>query len=177
MRSLRACPVEGCIPQEVPVRMVFPQPFWAACPSTQAVSPKGFFSSCSIGISHLAACVCSVLSFAWEECILFISTIAFRQWSAAIKSLLPLSKPSPANLPSCILCSAPIMPEARSCLTFLHLDRVSLMLVAPDWWQLGRPDLWSLCCPWGLGLLVSSQSVSDLPYGDCVYLQVGVKCV
>lgn len=171
MRSLRACPVEGYILQGVPVRMVFPQPFWTACPSTQAVSPQGFFSSCLIGISHLAACVCSVLSFRWEECILFISTVAFRQWSAAIKSLLPPEQTQPCQPPVLHPLLSPrnawgqVLPDLSP-----HAGGPRLVTAGQT-----RPVVTVL--PLGSALLVSSQSVSDLPYEDCVYLQVGVKCV
>lgn len=148
--------------------LAFPQPFWAACPSTQAVPPKNFFPSCLIGIPHLAARVCTVLPLHGEECVLFFSTVAFRLWSAAIKCLLPAEQTQPCQpallhpLPSPHGAWGQLLPGLSPLL------RVSLRLVAPDWSQLSRPDLWSLCCPWGLSVITVSVTSAVGTGGLCV---------
>lgn len=137
--------------------MAFPQPFWAACPSIQAVSPNNFSPHVWLEFPILLP----VLSFHGGECNFFSPLMPSGSGVQQLNPFSHLSKASPASLPSCILCSAPQC--LRSSLTFPHFDRVTLTLVTPDWSQLDRPDPWSLCCPWGL--LESSESVSDLPYG------------
>lgn len=67
----------------VSVRTPFPQPGPLLSPSCPTI-----FSSCPLGIFHLVARVCSLLSFHWEERILIFSVTAFQ---AECSNSVPLS--------------------------------------------------------------------------------------
>lgn len=159
MRSRRAMCSWGYVPQDVPVRMAFPQPSWAACPSTQAVSPNNSFSL-MFGWNFPSCCLCCPFIGESVSC-----PSPLLPSGSGVQQLNPfshLSKPSPASLPSCILCSAPVKPQVLPDCSPLwqgHSHAGGPRLVTA-----GQTRLWSLCCPWGLGLLVSSQSVRGLPF-------------
>lgn len=68
-----------------------------------------FFSSYLVGISHFAACVCSLLSFHWEECILVFSVYCFS--GSGVQQLNP---PFSFPFPTWTNTAPPASPPASS---------------------------------------------------------------
>lgn len=95
----------------ISIRMAFPQPFWAACPSAQPILLKIFFP-CIWNFPSCCSCLFSVVLL-WRRvylCVLCYCLSGSGTQQLNLPLLFPfsnLNKHSLTSLSSCILCSAP----------------------------------------------------------------------